>query len=190
MSGSFDPNVFGPVVAGLWDKQRLLELGPGEPNTAVEERLVALQAADLFPSRRMVDRDMAQACLSGLWLYHDYLSQSHKISQTIATASGSYWHGFMHRRELDFSNAKYWFRKVGIHPVYAHLRREAKTMAGAHPHFSPAFLIEQEEWDPCAFIDFCEECLQVETPAGPLCRMIQRREWELLFDYCYKKAAM
>ncbi|HQH73843.1 MAG TPA: hypothetical protein PK360_17340 [bacterium] len=190
MNVSFDPKVYGPVVAELWSEHRLIELGPGEPNAGAEPRLAGLQADDLFSARRILDRDMAQACLAGVWLYHNFLNQSHKISQTIATSSGSYWHGFMHRRELDFSNAKYWFRKVGVHPVYGRLCREAKALAAAHPHFSPAFLTSQEEWDPYSFVDFCEECLQVETPAEPLCRMIQQREWELLFDYCYRKAAV
>ena len=49
---------------------------------------------------------MASACLAGLWLYHDYLDESHAVSQSIHTPAGSYWHGLMHRREPDFANPK------------------------------------------------------------------------------------
>jgi hypothetical protein len=50
---------------------------------------------------------------AGIWLYVDDLERSHLISQNIHTSEGSYWHGVMHRREGDFSNAKYWFRQAG-----------------------------------------------------------------------------
>ena len=50
---------------------------------------------------------------AGIWLYVDDLERSHGISQNLHTAEGSYWHGIMHRREGDFSNAKYWFRQAG-----------------------------------------------------------------------------
>lgn len=50
---------------------------------------------------------------AGLWLYVDDLERSHTISQNIHTPAGSYWHGIMHRREGDFWNSKYWFRKAG-----------------------------------------------------------------------------
>ena len=188
MGNPFDPNVYGPVVSALLQKDRLIELGPGNPDPEMEKRLAALQVTDLFPSLRILDPPMAQACLAGLWLYHDFLHQSHRISQSIPTATGSYWHGLMHRREPDYSNAKYWFRKVGNHPVFSDLCREAKALADSESRFCPPFIANQDEWNPFDFIDFCEECLQVETPAEHLCRKIQQREWELLFDYCYKKA--
>jgi hypothetical protein len=59
---------------------------------------------------------------AGLWLYVDDLDRSHHVSQSIETPVGSYWHGIMHRREGDFSNAKYWFRratgvKLSVDPV-------------------------------------------------------------------------
>src|SRR5262245_29061740 len=122
----------GPVVAELLDPPRLAPLGPGSPNATVRARLQSLKPVDLFAPRSVVDADMATACLAGLWLYHDFLDESHTISQSIDTTSGSYWHGLLHRREPDFSNAGYWFRHVGTHPVFEPLRAEAaKLAAGA-----------------------------------------------------------
>ena len=42
------------------------------------------------------------ALRAGIWLYVDDLDQSHRVSQTVHTPTGSYWHAIMHRREGDF----------------------------------------------------------------------------------------
>ena len=72
---------------------------------------------------------MAACCIAGVWLLHDFLDESHTISQGIDTPSGSFWHAIMHRREGDFSNAKYWFRRVGQHPVFDALGQRAAELA-------------------------------------------------------------
>jgi hypothetical protein len=132
------------------------------------------------------DRDMVAACRAGLWLAFDFLDESHTLSQDIHTPEGSYWHGLMHRREPDFANSKYWFRQVGAHPVFEPLRREAARLAADAP--GPAtFLTRQASWDPFAFIDLCEASYDVKAPCHDLCRQVQRVEWELLFDSCYRR---
>src|SRR5438874_740571 len=78
-----------------------------------------------FPPSAVRDQDMAAACLAGLWLYHDFLDEAHRISQELDTTTGSYWHGLVHRREPDFSNAKYWFRRVGDHAIFPALQAAA-----------------------------------------------------------------
>jgi hypothetical protein len=147
-----------------------------------------MKPANVFARAKVHDPDMASCCLAGLWLYHDFLDESHKISQDIDTPTGSYWHGLLHRREPDFGNAKYWFRRVGKHPVFEALRQAAAVLAGSEPDRKAAYLVEQAAWDPIAFIDLCEESLTGRSPTEMLCRLIQQREWELLFDYCYRQA--
>jgi hypothetical protein len=131
---------------------------------------------------------MAQACLSGLWLAHNFLDESHAVSQEIHTAEGSYWHGIMHRREGDFSNSKYWFRRVGTHPVFEPLSQAAREIA-SHTELDSrsAFLATQERWDPCRFIDLCESAVAGRA-GGELCSRIAAEEWRLLFDHCYRRA--
>jgi hypothetical protein len=134
------------------------------------------------------DENMATACRAAMFLYHDFLDEAHELSQDLHTPEGSYWHAILHRREPDYDNAKYWFRRLGAHPVFDPLRAEAARLAApAHPP-AAEFLVRQPEWDPCAFVDLCEAVLAERESCMLLCQMIQRREWELLFDYCYRGA--
>ena len=138
---------------------------------------------------------MAQACIAGLWLRHDFLDESHRISQDLDNPSGSYWHGIMHRREPDFANAKYWFRRVGPHRVFEPLCVDARDMAldaiavDAGVAKWAEFLIAQPPlWDPFKFVDLCEQALHGRKALRDLCMRIQQREWELLFDSCLIEA--
>jgi hypothetical protein len=180
---SHDPQRYGPVFAPLLREQRLMPLGPGQPNPAAAAQLKALAAAAAFAPARIQDRDMAAACLAGVWLYHDYLDESHTISQEIDTPTGSYWHGILHRREPDFSNSKYWFRRVSTHPAFALLASAARELDSRGQVVAAG-----SAWDPFAFVDRCEEALTGRSSLELLCRQIQQREWEILFDYCYRHA--
>jgi len=102
---------------------------------------------------------------SALWLVSGDLDASHEISQSVATADGSFWHGIMHRREGDFWNAKYWFRRVGRHPV---LTKLAKT----------------DYRDPQSFVDRCEAAPAFGDTELEACKTIQWLEWQLLFKHC------
>jgi hypothetical protein len=98
---------------------------------------------------------------AGIWLYVDDLDRSHTISQSVSGPVGAYWHGIMHRREGDFSNAKYWLRQAAGIDLYI-----------------PGY-------DPCSFVD------QVEAARGEnLAELVavQRAEWIALFRYCVELA--
>ena len=78
---------YSPMVTELIREIRLAPLGPGHANEAVRSKLKNLTAAAAFAPENP-DRDLAQACLAGLWLYHDFLDESHQISQDLETAEG------------------------------------------------------------------------------------------------------
>jgi hypothetical protein len=154
-----------------------MRLDAGTPNRAAGDRLRCLDAATLFLTA-VRDMDMARACLAGLWLRYDHLDESHRISQEIHTPEGSFWHGILHRREGDYGNAKYWFRRVGDHPVFEPLGAAAKEL-GVFP---------SGQWDPYAFVDRVESTVAAGRPGDEALSQLQEREWQLLFDYCYRRA--
>lgn len=188
MTVSFDPNVFGSACAAIIGSAAECELGPGEPNRGAAKQLRALDAPAMFGGQAIVDQDMAACCVSGLWLLHNFLDDSHKISQDIHSTTGSYWHGIMHRREPDFSNAKYWFRRVGDHPIFPALRDATSELAReSGTDEATEFLASQKKWDPFAFVDLCEAATRGRADDA-LCRRIARLEWQILFAFCYRRA--
>jgi hypothetical protein len=186
---AFNPDDYGPLFSPLLNIDRCRALGPGQRHDAAFDGLSKLTVEEAFAGQALADREMAKACLAGIWLFHDFLDESHRISQSIGSTTGSYWHGIMHRREPDYSNSKYWFRRVGTHPMFETLCEAARVLAQeAGPEESARFLAEQTTWDAFRFVDLCQAAEQGRSASGPLCRKTQQSECELLFDYCYRQA--
>jgi hypothetical protein len=174
---AFDPSAYPPAVAELLRQRPLSPLRPGSPVRAVKEKLHELDDAAFGGPLR--DRNMAAACRAGLWLAFDFMDESHEISQGLHTVEGSFWHGILHRREPDASNAAYWFHRVGSHAIFPQLAAEAKALGMS---------LSGGSWDPFAFIDACERHRDSGGDAETLLRKVQMREWELLFDWCCSRA--
>jgi hypothetical protein len=173
---SFYSSPYPAPLAVLWAAERLPDLGPGSPNQSACTTLAALRVEDVFPVIR--DREAALGCLSGLWLYHDFLDESHTISQDLSGWIGSYWHGIMHRREPDPGNAKYWFRRVEPNPIFEALATGAAGLG----------LRTKGAWDPFGFVEQCERERGTGSDAEMVCRRVQLREMQLLFDDCFRRA--
>lgn len=167
-----DPNAYPPVIAELLLARPVAPLGPGNPVSRFREKLVALDDA-AFGS--VVDRDMAACCRAGLWLAFGFLDDSHKLSQDVDTPTGSAWHAIMHRREPDAWNSKYWWRRVGPHPVLAQLRERTGEMGYTFT-------------TPEAFVDFCEKVRDTKTADEELAKRVQHLEWDLFFAWCVEHA--
>jgi hypothetical protein len=184
-----NPQSYAPAIVELLATAGVNDLGSGSPNSVARSMLAGLNAENLVAPHPVKDMDMARACLAGLWLRHDFLDESHRISQDIENPTGSFWHGIMHRREGDFGNAKYWFRRVGVHPVFEPLAEFGRELADGGKVGPPAaYLARQANWDPFAFVDLCQLALTTKQPLESLVKKIQQREWELLFDHCYRQA--
>src|SRR5262245_36009372 len=144
MTWTFNTRAYSSDASGLLQEERLPELGPGSPNVRLLPLLRELTVDRLFLPLPVRDQEMARCCLSAVWLYHDYLDESHRISQEIDTPTGSCWHAIMHRREPDAGNSKYWWGRAGKHPFLDLLSEESPALGY---RFS----------SPGSFVDFCQQ---------------------------------
>ena len=132
------------------DLEALLTAGP--PKLGPESRPGTWSVSEINSRFKQVhgDNPLIRALI---YLWHDHLDASHQITQGVETRDGSYLHGVMHRREPDFGNAKYWFRRAPMHPI---LERIA-LVAAADPSLSPwAHLWSKGAFDPLEFVNVCE----------------------------------
>jgi hypothetical protein len=172
---------------------RIIEANPNAYHSLVVESdtpAVAHQLLDgVRPEQLLADPNNstadAKAMLAGLWLWHDGLDESHRISQTLETPNGKFWHAIMHRREGDFSNSKFWYASAGHHPVLATLAAKAGPMIGAAPADNRLLRLILNGWHPAAFVDLVEAAWH--HPADSLHSMavqLQKLEWQILFEHC------
>ncbi len=150
------PHPLSETLAPLFEKLPLdaamPELLPKQP---ISDELVALvEELTGLPSIKA-----NPTLAAGLWLYVDDLHRSHELSQQILTSEGSLWHGIMHRREGDFWNSKYWFRKAG----------DSAGLSVATASI---------------FVDRVEKATPAQVPA---LLTEQRAEWQKLFEWCAKE---
>ena len=133
--------------------------------------------------------DEAKAVVSGLWLWHDFLDTSHTISQSIETPTGSFWHAIMHRREGDFSNAKYWYRRVGSHPALRTIAARINVLIEDLPADKTLFRLTANGFDPFAWVDLVESVYESDDhPHRQLAIAIQKLEWQTLLEICVRAA--
>src|SRR5580704_17904484 len=106
------------------------------------------------------------ALAAGVWQMNGFLDRSHNLAQSVEgkgrNRAGDYWHAIMHRREPDYSNAKYWFRRVGAHGIHSLLANDADDILSAcnspdAARWRDALLGKrQHNWNSLSFVDMCE----------------------------------
>ena len=171
---AFDPTAYGPDVAALL----ALDSGGLRLMPLVAGKCSCGEAARRIPQLKTANAGV----IAGLWIYFSAFEQAHAAAQDSRTREGSYWHGILHRQEPDDGNARYWFDRVGAHPIFPALAEAATAIATKYRDTGwkpPA------RWDPSLFIACSAQArLAPGTPLEQLALEIQRAEWQLLFDFC------
>jgi hypothetical protein len=183
------------IVERLEDHESLPELQPtGSYDSDLAEEISETETVDLFMPIGVKDTDAAAAVKAGILLWNDDLKMSHEICQGLETIEGSYWHGIMHRREGDFSNAKHWFAKVVDHPVYQKMFDNAATLAEEiipatdQLKFHSSAMQRVGKWSPEGFVDWCESAANdsVDKACEYFFKKLQIEEIRLLIDHSYQ----
>lgn len=182
MAFSFDPSQYGAPLADLIGNRPTMPLHAGDPDRSQEAELALMSVESVFAGQQVVDRGAAECCLAGVWLLHGFLDEAHAICQDIPSRSGSYWHGVMHRREGDYGNACYWFRRAGDHPAGELIA----SVASGLPETSEA--ANDGTWQPAEFVRLVERATRSDSKLAQACQQVQQTEWEALFDTCYRDA--
>ena len=179
-------------VLRLHAERAYTQLVPRQPRSEVARAALAkLSPRDVLANDApdQPDRDeRAAATLAGLWLWHDFLDESHRLAQDIHTTTGSFWHAIMHRREGDFSNSKYWYARCAGHPAMTTIADEVTAAFRGSPvalEEGPlAKVLRGGGWDPRAFVDLVDVVHdRPDDPAHPTAVQLQRLEWVALFEH-------
>lgn len=165
----------------LAEEELLLRLRPTEPGHP--DALRSIREADektLTGGAVMADGTCARLVRAGLLYAYDAIDECHRIVQEIKSDEGSYWHGMVHRREGDFENARYWFRRTGRLAAFPEMH--ART-AGVS-----ALMARQADWDPYALVGQCEQARFGGDVDQKELVALQRIEFDVMFDQLWRGA--
>ena len=176
--------MYGDFIDRLFIHEELLrKLIPSEPtNTELLLRVRAVEDAALSGGRTIGDPGSFELVRGALFYALDALNEAHAFFQDAPGGLGSYWHGMLHRREGDFDNARYWFRRAGELPCFGDLHRAASAFS--------ADMAKQANWDPYLLTGECEQArFGAEESVAELVRL-QRVEFDGVFDYTWRQSAL
>ena len=165
-------------------KQLLAAGKKSEASLRQELELILPTSSKGAPGSHAVDSTNRKLIESLLLLWHGHMDSAHEIAQAIETPDGSFVHGILHRREPDYSNAKYWFHRVGNHPAFKEIgRRVTEKLRAPNKTELQAELFRNDAWDPFAFIDAWDKAARHQDKyPRPVLEQIERIEFEVLLE--------
>jgi len=162
----------------------LPDLGPGPRGDVDSKPALDAKLQTIFKTTK-ISSNRSELIRALILLWHDHHDDAHTIVQDIENGDGAFIHGMLHRREPDYWNSKYWFRRVGKHPAFADISERSAQLLQATGSPVAAQLVPAGKWDPMAFVDACESASQ--KPGGDaqttLLRDLQKIETECLLEH-------
>lgn len=173
---------YSDIVDRIFREEDLLKklIPQGLLTPAAMSGLRVATEEEISGGRTVSDHAMFALVRAGLFYALDALAECHAIVQAIPGDESAYWHGMIHRREGDFDNARYWFRRTGVLPVFDELHGEAGRVS---PHMAA-----QMNWDPYLFTGLCEQEKYGEKSLRDELVKLQRIEFEVVFDYVWRRS--
>ena len=175
---------YSDFVDRIFLKEDLLrKLIPQEPDAPLLARRIREADEATISGGRAVGDPGIFALVRGVLFYAvDAIHEAHAVFQEAPGDLGAYWHGMMHRREGDFENARYWFRRAGKLGFFDLLHRAASE-------HSPV-MARQSNWDPYLFTGECEQARFGAEEGLKELAALQLVEFEGVFEYCWRKSAL
>src|ERR1043165_7374466 len=135
-------------IEKLLDTSQLPELGPG-PRPGIKSEIELQKCLEKMLGNSDASAEQRELISALVLLWHDHLDAAHVIAQEIGNATGSFVHGIMHRREPDYGNAKYWFRRVGKHPAFPEITTHVTALlTGEEEPGLRDEVVPQGNWSP------------------------------------------
>lgn len=160
--------------------ERLIPTESYDPALTIRIREAGHEA---LAGTEQIGNPAAFALIRGALFYaFDAISDAHGIFQVAHGDLGAYWHGMVHRREGDFDNARYWFRRAGELAIFAELHRAVSNHC--------ELMARQLNWDPYVFVGQCEQARYGDPDLIKEMGRVQRLEFEVLFDYTWRQSAL
>jgi hypothetical protein len=172
-------------IVGAFGGSEAPDLGPGprggvQPEVEVDRLLrTSFRNTEVPPGNQRLILALAL-------LWNDHLDAAHSIVQNMSGQDAAFIHGIMHRREPDYGNAKYWFDRVGSHPVFPEIAHRVESIQGDQAGQGLVRkLVRNGKWNPHSFIDACEDAASSGTGGAEalILRQVQRIEMQALMDW-------
>ena len=157
---------------------RLRPIEPGSPDAL--RRIRDAEEAELTGGAVLADATYPRLIRAGLLYAYDAIDESHRIVQEIESNLSSYWHGMIHRREGDFENSRYWYRRTGNLGLFPEMHSRAAAVS--------SLMGRQMDWDPYVLVGQCEQARFGGDVDQKELIALQRIEFDVMFDHLWRDA--
>ncbi len=184
------------VAALLWKAGA--ELPPlqwqSRANAATRKMLDEIDDRKLFARDVLLSEGMGAAVRSLLYLWNGWIGECSMYGQLAEPKERPYLAGLCERHLGHADAAKKFFQQLDGHPIFEDLIGCASEIVVVRAEPLLDRLLEMcssmKTWEPFLFIDLHAQAVGggLGSVGQELVRQLQRKEFELLFSYCYRGA--